>query len=780
MRGRSRADSGHIMVRVIALLWLVGAGAVSPALARQATPGSPANQQAAPAPQSDLIELLETFQGKIEIEGDLWRLRERVNFPIPRHMGFRIFADLIEINLKTEHMVATSNVTFEGPDSRISAERIEFNIKAGTATFINAGGTLTIPDADRAVFGNQDPDVYFWGELIEKVGPKRYVIARGHFTTCVQPTPRWAMGSNKITIDLDDHVLAHHTVFRVKGVPMMYLPLMYYPLHDDERSTGFLMPSFGTSTFRGTALSNAFFWAIGRSQDATFFHDWFTRTGQGAGAEYRYLSGVGSSGLFRFNRLSQHATVFEEDDATTTLPAQTSYQVDAAVNQSLGRRLRAQGNVEYFSDVSTQQLYHQNTYQRSMSRRMVSGGITGVYGPATIGGYYSRSEQFTDTRSSTVYGSTPRATANIAPSKLFGSPVYASLSSEYVFQPNRRLEDGIVIADESLARFDVAPTLRVPLSRLTYLAVTANAAYRSTYFSRSLDASGAFVDEGVSRQYMSLQTNVIGPVLSKIWDTPDSGYSDRMKHVIEPTFNIEYITEMANQTRVPVTDFSVVAVGGAAKFTYGVTNRLIARTRAAGEGRGSTREFLTVGVNQTYYTNPETSLFDTQYVSYSGRLKPIDLSPIAVTARLSPTPAVDANARLEYDVTGNGLQILTAGGTLTTGPSSSNLSFSRQRFTPDSDASSYLTASSSWRFAQGRTTAFYGLNWDIDAKYIYSQSLGGTYMAQCCGVRADFQVVNFLPSVGSPIPSDRRLNFAFVLAGLGTFSNFFGLFGGQP
>ena len=53
-------------------------------------------------------------------------------------------------------------------------------------------------------------------------------------------------------------------------------------------------------------------------------------------------------------------------------------------------------------------------------------------------------------------------------------------------------------------------------------------------------------------------------------------------------------------------------------------------------------------------------------------------------------------------------------------------------------------------------------------------------MAQCCGVRADFQIVNFLPSVSSPIPSDRRLNFAFVLAGLGTFSNFFGLFGGQP
>jgi LPS-assembly protein len=753
------------MVRVIVFVWFAGLCAVPSALAQQ----------------SDLLDLLEATQGKMEQQGDVWRLIERVDLPVPRHPGFRIFADLIEINVTTERMVATGSVAFTGPDSRITADRIEFNIKDGTATFINAGGTLTIPDADRAVFGNQDPDVYFWGDIIEKRGPEKYVIERGGFTTCVQPTPRWAMGSTKITINIDDHVLAHHTVFRVKGVPMMYLPVMYYPLHDEERSTGFLMPNFGTSTFRGTALSNAFFWAIGRSQDATFFHDWYTRTGQGAGAEYRYLSGVGSSGLFRFYRLDQRATVFDgdEDFSEATLPALTSYQVDAAITQSLGRRLRAQGNVEYFTDVSTQQLYHQNTYERSMSRRTISGGLTGVYGPATLGGYYSRSEQFTDARSSTVYGSTPRATANIAPSKLFGSPIYASLNSEYVFQPNRRLEDGIVIADESLARFDLAPALRVPLSKLSYLSVTANAAYRSTYFSRSVDPSGAIVDAGVSRQYVSLQTNVIGPVLSKIWDTPDSGYSDRMKHVIEPTFNVEYISEMANQTRVPLTDSSVVVVGGAARLTYGLTNRLIARTRGAAGGRGSTREFLTLGVQQTYYTNPETSRFDTQYVSYSGRLKPIDLSPIAVTARLSPTAALDANARLEYDVTGSGLQVLTAGGTLNTAASSSNLSFSRQRFS-ESEASSYLTASSSWRFAQGRTTAFYALNWDIDANYIYSQSLGGAYMAQCCGVRADFQVVNFLSSVGSPIPSDRRLNFAFVLAGLGTFSNFFGIFGGQP
>ena len=61
----------------------------------------------------------------------------------------------------------------------------------------------------------------------------------------------------------------------------MYLPIFYYPIQEDDRATGFLIPTYGTSTVRGQSLSNAFFWAIGRSQDATLYHDWFSKTGQG-------------------------------------------------------------------------------------------------------------------------------------------------------------------------------------------------------------------------------------------------------------------------------------------------------------------------------------------------------------------------------------------------------------------------------------------------------------------------------------------------------------------
>jgi hypothetical protein len=59
-----------------------------------------------------------------------------------------------------------------------------------------------------------------------------------------------------------------------------------------------------------------------------------------------------------------------------------------------------------------------------------------------------------------------------------------------------------------------------------------------------------------------------------------------------------------------------------------------------------------------------------------------------------------------------------------------------------------------------------------------SQSLIASYMAQCCGLQFEVQQYNYPPNSGYPVTADRRFNFGFVLAGLGTFSNFFGAFGG--
>jgi lipopolysaccharide assembly outer membrane protein LptD (OstA) len=55
---------------------------------------------------------------------------------------------------------------------------------------------------------------------------------------------------------------------------------MYYPINKADRATGFLLPIYGTSTIKGRRLSNAFFWAINRSQDATLYHSFYSKTGR--------------------------------------------------------------------------------------------------------------------------------------------------------------------------------------------------------------------------------------------------------------------------------------------------------------------------------------------------------------------------------------------------------------------------------------------------------------------------------------------------------------------
>jgi LPS-assembly protein len=379
--------------------------------------------------------------------------------------GVTFHADEADLHTDTHVLTARGNVVIANADGRISAERIEFNTQTQTGTFYDASGIISLgPNAERVQFGNQDPDVYFYGETVEKIGEKKFRITRGGFTTCVQPTPRWELTAGTLVLNLKDYAMLQNTVLRVKGVPVFYFPFTYYPLDENQRNTGFLLPSYGASRLRGQAISNAFFWAINRSHDATLFHDWFTRTGQGYGTEYRYVTNPQSSGNFRIYRFSQRAAEFEEDGVTSSLPETTSFEVRANATQTLTRGVRARARVDYFSDVVSQQLYHQNLYDASRRSRIIQGALTGAWGPYNAGVAYDQNEVFSDEHRAFVYGSTPRINGGIAPTRLFGAPVYGSVTAEYANQPYRTEIDGVPVAagDRGLARAEVAPLLRVP------------------------------------------------------------------------------------------------------------------------------------------------------------------------------------------------------------------------------------------------------------------------------------------------------------------------------
>jgi len=695
--------------------------------------------------------------------------------------NLKFFADEVDLYTNTNRIVASGNVVFTNSEGRISAEKLEFNTGTGVGTFYDASGIMSLGAAGAAktaAFGGQEPDVYFYGAKIEKLGVRKYRITNGGFTTCVQPTPRWEVTSGSVILNLDDYAIARNTLLKVKGVPMFYLPILYYPIQKSQRATGFLLPTYGTSTLRGQSLSNAFFWAINRSQDATFVHDWFTRTGMGEGSEYRYIAGQQSAGNVRVYRFVQHETQYTQSGVTTSLPAKTSYEFTGAVTQALGGTARARMRLDYFSDVLTQQLYHQNIYEASRTNRLIEAGVNDVFGPLSVTGLYQRNESLSGNTNSFLYGATPRVSAQIAPQQLFGAPVYASMNTEYAFLPYQYIDlvKHRVTQDNGLTRVDVAPSMRVPLSRLTYLSVNTSVAPRLTYYSRSYDARGLAVNNPLVREYTQLRTDLVGPVFTKIWDTPDSGYAERMKHVIEPAFTLDYTTPINNYKQTPLlTDTSDFVVGGTTRFTYGLTNRMMYRAKTVDGVRGSTREFVTVGLQQTYYSNSESSKYDTSYSSSNTGRKPVNLSPISLTTRISPSSKIDANTRVEYDVYGLGLAMLSVGSSITAGLSTGSIQFSRQHLDRKSPSNSYFSGSTSLRSPNGHFTGTYALSWDITHSTIVTQNVLGTYMAQCCGLQLEFQKFHLVSS--APIPSDRRFNVSFVLAGLGTFSNFFGAFG---
>ena len=741
-------------------------------IARAQTP------EAVPSPTSDTLAGFASSQWHLErLSEHHWRLTGQVEMERDQ---LSLFADQVDLFTDTNQLVAEGNVVFTNPEGRISATRVELDTNSNAGNFYDASGILSLgSEADLAEFGGQDPDVYFYADHLEKLDDRRYRLTRGAFTTCVQPTPRWELTSGSILINLDEYAVLKNTILRVKGVPLMYMPFAYYPLQQDGRATGFLLPKYGTSTLRGQALSNAFFLALGRSQDATLFHDWFTRTGQGVGAEYRYLAGGGSQGSFRSYLFNQHSAEFTASDGSVSeLPESRSFELTGSLTQALGGGFRGRARFDYFSDITTQQLYHSNLYEASRRLRTLGGSLSGNWGPYSLSTVYQRNETFEGDNGSIVYGSTPRISGSIAQRPLFGLPIYGGVTGEYsylLYQDRR----GGGLPNSSMNRMDFFPSIRVPFSKLSYLTVNSSAAYRLTHYSQSLDARQQQRALPLTRSYLTLRSDVIGPVVTRVWDTPTSGFAERLKHVIEPTFAFDWTSQINNFKQIAVlTDASDFVVGGMVRLTYGLTNRLLARTHGTEDTPGQAREILAATIQQTYYTNSEAKIYDVNYAS-SMRAQQSNFSTVALTVRASPTRSTDTTIRVEHDPTGGGLNVFSLTSSAYWGNQSVSGSWSHYNQGEGVPASSYVTANTGIRLHQGRLGGNYALSWDAGRGDIVSQSITVFYNAQCCGIGFEYQSFNY-PQLSTrfPIPADRRINFSFMLAGLGTFSNFFGAFGG--
>ena len=767
-----RAIGTFLMTVTVAAIWPAAAGAQTLLASCKTYSATPTPQQA-PLPRGADPDTPRPYTAKGDPNGPFTYVTLTCD-------STQLFADEIEVYREENLLKARGHVSFIDGAQRITADRLEFNTKTKLGTFWAAQGIMTVAGKSdpRSALGTTEADAYFYGEKVEKIGRDKYRLTNGRFTTCVQPTPRWELVSSTMVLVKDRHAVMTNAVLRVKDVPILYLPWMYYPINKENRATGFLMPSYGRSTLRGQMFSSAFFLAMGRSQDATLHYEYSSKAGQGYGAEYRYVQAPGSTGSARVSVFNGKA------GDTTNLFTSRTYQVSADTIQRLPARLEFRSNVNYTSDIRTQQAVQQSLYASTFSSRSAAVNLRGNYGRLLLDGEAGFTDIFYSPTQGTRYGSAPRVGAVLSQAPIGRTKIYYGVTSEFSSMV-RQDRIGDPETSRNLTRIDFNPVIRAPISTLPYLSLTASAGYRFTSWSEQLDkTSGLQVPLPLHRQLFDLRADVAGPTFTRIFDTPGSGYATRWKHVFQPTFSISRTTVFESFNLVPKNDGVDYLVGGATNMSYGLSNRLLAKRPTAG-GPSVAQEVASIQVQQTYYTNAAARQFDTAYQSNIYFADVSKFSPVSVSANVQPTSAANVGVRIEYDARFRAIRSISAGTGINAPVLNASVNWAKQDSlskstlgkTIKTSAYQAINASAALRTTDRRFSGTWSWSYDVTRKQQIQQRFTAAYLAQCCGIAMEYQYFNLGGLQLTGLQQDKRFNLSFSLAGIGTFTNLLGAFG---
>jgi hypothetical protein len=702
---------------------------------------------------------------------------------------FMLLADAVDYDTISEEVRARGNVALIQADLTLYAEHAIMNKRTKLGTFYQASGWGRIGDAPttRSSFGTAESDFRFYGTEIAKIGPERYAIKGGGFTSCVQATPRWEMATSDTTITLDKHALMKNVILRVKDVPLLYVPVMYYPINKEDRATGFLMPQYGATTYQGTSLSNAFFLVLGRSQDATFYHNWYQETGQGFGADYRYVASESGRGNVSFNMFNTRPE-YAEDGQTIMRPGEREYQINGDTSQSLPHGFGFNGYVRYFSSAATQQLY-QDIIDASRRDREFAANLSGRVNRYRIDAKFQQVDRFSGTSQATRFGSRPSALVTMTDMPIGRSRVYVGARGqvEYLLRQDD-IEDPAT--DRSLWRFDGGPALRAPLSTLPFLTATGTAAWRITRWLESKDPlTGQQVGTPLTRQVFDLGANLVGPVLARVFLTPNNGYADGFKHLIEPGISVRRTISPFTAYGLTVShDHVDTAVPNVTSVTYRVTNRVLARrvrpalVPGTPAPPGIAREILSVDISQTYYSDrlaaeadPLNQIFESNVPQTS------NFQPLTIAVRAQPADLASADFKMWIDASRRAIRNMSASSTVRIERMDLTAEWTKTFTIPglrgfEGEGAHALSARTAIRTRDNRISGSYSFSLDVGDGSFLQQRILGSYNTQCCGVSFDWQSSK-MPFLHSGI--DRRFGISFSLAGIGSFSNPLGSFGGQ-
>ena len=258
----------------------------------------------------------------------------------PKQVGegeIAVDAESLSYDQEANTLTARGGVTLKRGDTTLTADEVVYDRTRGIA---EASGHVVLTDPQATMEGdfahlNLDDESGWFdnatadlqpsgytvrGTRIEKQGGPLYSVARGVFTTCRcggLEGPSWSIAGAQTDVKVQGWGLVQSATFRVKDVPVFWLPYLPFPA-GTNRESGFLMPRLGYSNRRGFQYEQPFFWAISKSTDATVAVDVETAARVGLLGEYRYFLSRQAHGSFGGAYYNEQIRGTSQGTVTTT------------------------------------------------------------------------------------------------------------------------------------------------------------------------------------------------------------------------------------------------------------------------------------------------------------------------------------------------------------------------------------------------------------------------------------------------------------------------------
>ncbi|MDB2386204.1 LPS assembly protein LptD [Shewanella sp.] len=249
-----------------------------------------------------------------------------------------VSADNATLDQETEKLSANGNLVFQDQLLTVTADSLVARMRDNSATLTGAKYWLR----GQQIHGN--------AEQLEITENNNLLLSGTSFTTCPSDTPAWQLEADSIKIDsTEEWGEIWDAKLKIAGVPVMYIPYMTIPV-SDKRKTGFLFPTFSTSTTNGVEISTPYYWNIAPEFDLTFNPTYMSTRGLYTKTEFRYLSGEKQQGQLNFELLP-------DDKKLTNSPNRYLYHWEHS--GSINKNWRVLANYtdvsdnNYFSDLNS-------------------------------------------------------------------------------------------------------------------------------------------------------------------------------------------------------------------------------------------------------------------------------------------------------------------------------------------------------------------------------------------------------------------------------------------